>query len=93
MMKPERAEAVALNCLTWLIGNDELRDVFMGAAGLSEAELRRRAGDPELLASVLDFILMDDAWVVACCDGNSWSYETVMQARTALPGGVQVHWT
>jgi hypothetical protein len=36
--------------------------------GASLDDLRARAAEPEFLASVLDFILMDDAWVVDCAD-------------------------
>ncbi|GGE29615.1 hypothetical protein GCM10011360_17100 [Primorskyibacter flagellatus] len=92
-MTPQTAETVALTCLTWLVANDDLRGVFMGASGLSEQDLRTRAAEPDLLASVLDFILNDDAWVVACCDANGLAYDQPMLARAALPGGQQVHWT
>jgi hypothetical protein len=36
---------------------------------------------------VLDFLLMDDAWVVAFCDAAGLPYEAPMRARAALPGG------
>ncbi|MEL7265298.1 MAG: DUF3572 family protein, partial [Planctomycetota bacterium] len=31
-------------------------------------DLRARAGEPDYLGSVLDFLMMDDAWVTAACD-------------------------
>jgi hypothetical protein len=37
--------------------------------------------------------MMDDRWVVACCDALNFDYESLMQARLALPGGEQVNWT
>ncbi|MEO0693940.1 MAG: DUF3572 family protein, partial [Pseudomonadota bacterium] len=43
--------------------------------------------------SVLDFLMMDDAWVMAACDSMGAAYETPMQARMALPGGADRHWT
>ena len=43
--------------------------------------------------SVLDFVMMDDAWVVAFCDAVGIAYTTPMQARAALPGGAVTHWT
>ena len=45
------------------------------------------------LASVLDFLVMDDRWVIGFCDAAQLSYETPMQARAALPGGQLPHWT
>lgn len=89
----ESAETLALTTLGWLAGNDELLPVFMGASGLSEADLRARATDPEFLGAVLDFMLMDDAWVIQFCDETATPYAALAQARAALPGGEQVHWT
>jgi len=89
----EAAETLALEALAWLVGDEELLPVFLGATGTSEMDLRARAGDADFLGSVLDFLLMDDAWVVAFCDARGLSYEAPMMARAALPGGAQVHWT
>ncbi|WP_108482963.1 DUF3572 domain-containing protein [Oceaniglobus ichthyenteri] len=92
-MRQETAETLAVQALGWLAGEDDLLGVFMGATGVGVDDLRARVGDPDFLASVLDFLLMDDAWVVRFCDTVGHPYETVMQARAALPGGGQVHWT
>lgn len=92
-MRQETAETVALQALSWLVTNDELLPVFLGSSGASLDDLRNQAENPEFLGSLLDFICMDDAWVVAFCDANTLSYETPMQARMALPGGAQTHWT
>jgi hypothetical protein len=53
----------------------------------------KQASDPIFLGAVLDFLMMDDAWVIGFCDHLSIPYERIMQARAALPGGEQVHWT
>lgn len=93
MMTQDSAETIGLRALAWLAGNDELLPVFLGATGAGEDDLRARAGDPEFLGSVLDFLLMDDTWIVAFCDTTALPYDRVMQARGALPGGQQVNWT
>lgn len=93
VMSPDAAETIALQALGWLIGSEDLRDVFLGSSGLSEMDLKSRASDPELLASVLDFLVMDDAWVIRFCDEIGLPYDKIMQVRAALPGGEQVHWT
>lgn len=87
------ADVVALGALAWLVADDELLPVFLGATGASERDLRERADDPEFLASVLDFLLMDDAWVIAFCQAADLPGEAVLQARAALPGGADPHWT
>ena len=61
----DMAETFALKALSWLAGQDDLLPVFMGASGVGQDDFRERAGDPEFLASVLDFLLMDDAWIVS----------------------------
>jgi hypothetical protein len=92
-MDHEHAQVIALQALAWLVGNDELCPVFLGATGGSVDDLRARAGDPAFQASVLEFITMDDAWVVAFCDCVDLSYEKPLHARYALPGAEAVHWT
>lgn len=90
---PDSAETLALKVLGWLVGNDDLLPVFLGATGADRNDLAQQAADPAFLASVLDFLLMDDAWVVAFCDATQTAYEHPMLARAAMPGGEQVHWT
>ena len=92
-MNRKEAEIRALGVLTWLVNHEELLPVFLGATGTSEEDLRGRAGEPEFLCSVLDFVMMDDAWVISYCDGEGVPYETPMRARQALPGGADVSWT
>ncbi|MEO9819946.1 MAG: DUF3572 family protein [Paracoccaceae bacterium] len=42
---------------------------------------------------MLDFVMMDDAWVVQFCDSNACAYTDPMMARQMLPGGGAMHWT
>jgi hypothetical protein len=92
-LSPDQAEALALQALTFLLSDEDLLPVFMGSSGASADDLRAGASDPAFLGSVLDFLLMDDAWIMRFCDGQRLPYEAVMQARAALPGGEAVHWT
>ena len=92
-LSADSAETLALTALGWLVGNDELLPVFMGASGASVDDLKHQATDPGFLASVLDFIMMDDAWVIAFCDEIGANYQDPMMARQAMPGNEQVHWT
>ena len=89
----QTAEILAIEALSWLVGNDELLPVFLGSTGASEADLRQRSKDSEFLASVLDFLLMDDAWVEAFCQSADYKPDYPLRARAALPGGADVSWT
>ena len=92
-MTPDAAEILALQALAHVASIDELRDGFMGGSGLSGDDLRRQAGDPVFLASVLDFLTQRDDWVVTFCDAHGHAYDAPLRARYALPGSEQVHWT
>lgn len=89
----EHAETVALKALAWIAAHENLLDVFMGATGAGLDDLRAGAQNPDFLASLLDFILMDDAWVMEFSEAQNVPPEALLQARAALPGGVQTHWT
>ncbi|MDZ4095339.1 MAG: DUF3572 domain-containing protein [Paracoccaceae bacterium] len=93
MKRQETAETIALQALTWLAGNEDVLQIFLGASGASASDLAAGAHRPEFLGSVLDFLLMDDAWIVAFCDSVGLAYDAPMQARVALPGGEAEHWT
>ena len=92
-MNATRAEEVALLALGWLVGNDDLLPVFQAASGASADDLRDGARDPAFLASVVDFLMMDDAWVIACAEAMGWRPEDVTQIRAGLPGGDLPNWT
>jgi len=92
-MSQESAETIALQALAWLAANEDLLPVFLGSTGAVGKDLRERVKDADFLSSILDFLMMDDAWVVSFCDMADLSYEKPMLARAALPGGKQVYWT
>lgn len=92
-LSADASETLALKALAWLVTNDELLPVFLGATGASEADIRARVSDPEFLGSVLDFLMMDDAWVIAFCDASEIKYDLPMQARAVLVGAADTHWT
>lgn len=92
-MDEDSAQIIALQALTWLIGNEELCPVFLGATGGAIDDLKDRAAEVEFQVAVLEFITMDDSWVVQFCDSAHLEYDQPMRARLALPGAAQIHWT
>lgn len=89
----DAAETLGLQALGWLAGQDELFQIFLGSTGASAQEVAARAGEAEFLGAVLDFLLMDDQWIVAFCDDAGLPYDRPLQARAMLPGGQGPHWT
>jgi hypothetical protein len=92
-MKVDAAETVALQALGWLAEQDALFGAFLGATGATPMAVAEAAGRPEFLAAVLDFVLQEDAHVIAFCDAAGLEYGRPMQARAMLPGGQVEHWT
>lgn len=95
MSQREGAETVALQAVAWLAGNDDLLPVFLGSSGASLDDLRAGAAarDGAVLGAVLDFLMMDDAWLTAFCEAAGLDLEAPRRARQALPGGAEVNWT
>lgn len=92
-MNVDEAEKKALEALAWLVGNQELLPVFLGSTGASEEDMRSRAGEADFLASVVDFLLMDDQWVIACAQACRFAPEDFLAIRASLPGGADPSWT
>lgn len=88
----ESAEMIGLQAVAWLAAQDELLPVFLGSTGASEADFRVGLEDPDFQGSVLDFLLMDDAWITQFCDSAGLDYGAPLGARQQLGGG-DVHWT
>ncbi len=88
-----RAQEIALLALGWLASNDDLLPVFLGASGASLEDLRTGAAELDNQASVLDFLLMEDEWIIACCDTTGVPYGELAEARQTLPGGALPNWT
>ncbi|MBA3909879.1 MAG: DUF3572 domain-containing protein [Rhodobacter sp.] len=92
-MQQDSAQILALQALAWLAASDEMMPAFLNTTGASLGDLRARAGDVEFQGAILDFLMMDDQWVIAFCDQHGLPYTAPQTARAALPGGAPVHWT
>ena len=88
----ESAETLGLQALGWIAASEDLLPVFLGATGSAPGDLRRRAAEPEFLGAVLDFLLLEDAWVTGFCDAAGLAYDLPRRARAALPGGAAEDW-
>lgn len=92
-MRQESAQILAIRALGWLAARDELIEGFLSSSGASLADLRARAGDPDFLAGMLDYLLMDDRWVLDCAAELGEAPEALLQARAVLGRGDLRHWT
>lgn len=92
-MQQESAEVVALQALNWILSDPTVLGTFLNATGASANDLLVRAQDVDFHGAILDFLLMDDQWVIAFCDAAGLAYTAPMAARHALPDGAQANWT
>ncbi len=80
----ERAETIALGALAFLAGRPEDIERFLRNSGLSVDELRDRAGDPDMLRAVTEFLLGDDALVTGFCEEQGLDARDVHLANHIL---------
>jgi hypothetical protein len=85
-MNRSSAEILALEALSWIAESGAIPD-FLDRSGLEIADLRLRAGNPELLAAVLDFLLSQDSLTKSFCEIRELDAGQIHLARRALPGG------
>ncbi len=80
----EVAEIVAIQALSFIAGDPERLGPFLAESGLGPETLRTAAANPQFLASVLDFIMRDDATVKAFADASKLHPTNVAAARQVL---------
>ena len=85
-MTPETAETIALKALGHLAGTEEDFDRFLTTSGLDAKSLQARAGEPEVLAAVLDFLLRNEVLLVDFCNADSIKARDVHMAHHVLGG-------
>jgi hypothetical protein len=84
-LSAEDAEAIALNALAYIAGEDELMVNFINLTGCgSFDEIRSRLNDRSFLASSLDFILGNEQATIAFAESIAIGPDVPMLARNRL---------
>ena len=78
--------AVALAALAATLGDDRRAQRFIDLTGIGTDELRRRAGEPTLLAALLRFLEAHEPDLVAVAEQLGTKPEDLVQARRQLEG-------
>ena len=81
------AHRLALQGLSFIAEDTDRLGQFLASSGFGPTELRARVGDPAFLGGVLDFLLSDEALVVAFADWAAVDPASVLVLRQKLPGG------
>src|SRR5260370_26603524 len=80
----EVAEIVAVQALSFIAAEPERLGLFLAESGIGPETLRSAAADPRFLASVLDFVMRDDATVKAFAQGAKLHPTNIAAARQVL---------
>ena len=80
----EVAEIVAIQALSFIAGEPERLGLFLAESGIGPETLRNAAADPRFLASVLDFVMRDDATVKAFASVSQLHPTNIAAAHQAL---------
>ena len=80
----EVAEIVAVQALGFIASEPERLGLFLAETGIGPETLRTAAADPQFLASVLDFVLRDDATVKAFASASQLHPTNIAAAREVL---------
>jgi hypothetical protein len=80
----EVAEIVAVQALSFIAGEPERLGLFLAETGIGPETLRTAVAEPHFLASVLDFVMRDDATVKAFADASKLHPTNIAAARQVL---------
>jgi hypothetical protein len=83
---PTDAVALALAALAATLGEPRRAQRFIDLTGIGTDELRRRAGEPTLLAGLIRFLEAHEPDLVAVSEELGVSPEVLVQARRELEG-------
>lgn len=78
---------MGLAALAFLAGEPERLVRFLDLSGITLEDLRGRAGEPALLAAVLDHLLADESLLFVFAEAEGLHPAEVAAARRKLPGG------
>ncbi len=78
------AEIVAIQALSFVAGDAGRLGLFLAESGIGPETLRTAAADPQFLASVLDFVMRDDATVKAFAAASQLHPTNIAAAHQAL---------
>jgi hypothetical protein len=78
---------IGLQALAHVAGDPDLGPRFLALSGIDVETLRARAGDPVVLAAVIDFLTGREADLVACAEAIGVKPQALAAAGAALAEG------
>lgn len=88
----ERAETIALAALAFLAEDAGRLGRFLALTGIGPGELRAGAGQPQVMAAVLDHLLSDEGQLLAFAANAGLPVQMVAMARQVIDGRREDAW-
>jgi hypothetical protein len=82
----DEAEAIGIAALGYVVADSVQLSRFLGLTGLTPDVLRAEAGEPHMLAAVLDHLAGNESDLVACAANCGYQPETMIEAAEILHG-------
>ena len=89
-MTIDDAQALAINSLVFLAGDDELLSRFLALTGITADQIRSAASEPGFLAGVLQFYLAHEPTLMRYCEATETDPALFQEALRLLPGGQEI---
>lgn len=86
------AEALALDVLLWIVGDEDRLFPFLAATGTDLESVRAGAKDPAFLAGVLDHVAGDEPVLLACARALEVKPERIVAAWQRLSPRADDEW-
>jgi hypothetical protein len=80
------ADDIALKYMLYLASDSDKLGQFCAQSGLDGNDLKARLTDPAFQGFLLDYLLQDEAELLAFAAENQMKPESIMIARAKLPG-------
>jgi len=84
-------ETLALQALTFIAGDDDRLERFLGLTGIEPGSLRSLAQDPAGLGAILDYLLGWEPLLLEFAEAEKLPPESIAAARRKLPGGANTY--
>jgi hypothetical protein len=78
------AEKLAISALQFLAGQPEELGRFLALAGIGPHQIRLAAAEPRFLLGIVDFMLSDEALLLAFSETSGLPPDSLARARHAL---------
>jgi hypothetical protein len=82
----DSAQSLAVTALGFIAADSDRLSRFLSLTGLGPDNLRTAAADPAFLGSVMDYLIADEALLVAFAADASVKPEAVARAHSVLRG-------